>query len=200
MSYCVNCGVELSPSEKTCPLCSVEVVNPRQPYDEKAVRPYPRRLDPINARIYAAGGLALVWVFAVPSFLIRKPGFSKLLLPDILALLLYLLMIAWLRGPSDWYLPLAMPLVLLAGGLVYVNGLLIGHRIIRGFFVPAVLLISLCFLVMGIELITRHYGQGIYKLNWSLFVMIPCLAAALACLAVARRQSIREEIKRRLHL
>ncbi|HBP37676.1 MAG TPA: hypothetical protein DD640_02845, partial [Clostridiales bacterium] len=171
MSYCVNCGVELSPSEKACPLCGVEVVNPRQPYDEKAVRPYPRRLDPINARInraftavilsisiafpaifcltvnfildgrltwslYAAGGLALVWVFAVPSFLIRNPGFSKLLLPDILALLLYLLMIAWLRGPSDWYLPLAMPLVLLTGGLVYINGLLIGHRIIRGFVVP----------------------------------------------------------------
>ena len=51
MSYCVNCGVELEKSEKNCPLCGVEVINPARPYDDKAVRPYPKRLDPINARI-----------------------------------------------------------------------------------------------------------------------------------------------------
>lgn len=28
MSYCVNCGVELSSSEKKCPLCGTEVINP----------------------------------------------------------------------------------------------------------------------------------------------------------------------------
>ena len=31
MSYCVNCGVELSPSERRCPLCGTEVMNPRSP-------------------------------------------------------------------------------------------------------------------------------------------------------------------------
>ncbi len=44
MSYCVNCGVELDRSEKACPLCGVEVLNPRQPYDDQAPRPYPKRL------------------------------------------------------------------------------------------------------------------------------------------------------------
>ena len=51
MSYCVNCGVELEASEKNCPLCGVEVINPRMPYVEGAPRPYPARLDPINARM-----------------------------------------------------------------------------------------------------------------------------------------------------
>ena len=30
MSYCVNCGVKLAPSEKRCPLCGTEVINPRE--------------------------------------------------------------------------------------------------------------------------------------------------------------------------
>ena len=41
MSYCVNCGVELAPSEPSCPLCGTEVINPRDPWKEPRVRPYP---------------------------------------------------------------------------------------------------------------------------------------------------------------
>lgn len=33
MSYCVNCGVELSESAKSCPLCSTEVINPNKNSD-----------------------------------------------------------------------------------------------------------------------------------------------------------------------
>ncbi|MDD3795496.1 MAG: hypothetical protein PHE06_05935 [Lachnospiraceae bacterium] len=42
MSYCVNCGVELEPSLKICPLCQTPVNNPKQiplPSDYKA--PFP---------------------------------------------------------------------------------------------------------------------------------------------------------------
>jgi len=35
MSYCVNCGVELEAAQKKCPLCGVEVINPRQPVSEE---------------------------------------------------------------------------------------------------------------------------------------------------------------------
>ena len=30
MSYCVNCGVELDPSLKKCPLCNTPVINPNE--------------------------------------------------------------------------------------------------------------------------------------------------------------------------
>ena len=35
MSYCVNCGVELEPSLKKCPLCNTPVINPRQIEEER---------------------------------------------------------------------------------------------------------------------------------------------------------------------
>jgi len=51
MSYCVNCGVELGKSEKYCPLCNVEVQNPKVPWQEPVERPYPRYLETLVHRI-----------------------------------------------------------------------------------------------------------------------------------------------------
>lgn len=42
VSYCVNCGVELADSEKYCPLCNAEVINPQSPWEEPEERPYPK--------------------------------------------------------------------------------------------------------------------------------------------------------------
>ncbi|MCI8554161.1 MAG: hypothetical protein HFJ80_04360 [Clostridiales bacterium] len=63
MSYCVNCGVELAPAERVCPLCGVEVCNPRAPYDPAAPRPFPRevdRLEPVAGRAGLAPILTLL--------------------------------------------------------------------------------------------------------------------------------------------
>lgn len=63
MSYCVNCGVELAPSEPVCPLCHTEVQNPRQPFDRKAPQPFPARLDlfrPQSDRGFTAAIITLV--------------------------------------------------------------------------------------------------------------------------------------------
>lgn len=63
MSYCVNCGVELAPSEHACPLCGTEVVNPRQPYDKKYPKPFPTQLDifaPTDDRPFIAAIVSIV--------------------------------------------------------------------------------------------------------------------------------------------
>lgn len=51
MSYCVNCGVELNGSEKYCPLCDTEVINPAKPWEEPEERPYPRHVERLNKHI-----------------------------------------------------------------------------------------------------------------------------------------------------
>lgn len=42
MSYCVNCGVELEPSLRECPLCNTPVINPRELEKATLVSPYPK--------------------------------------------------------------------------------------------------------------------------------------------------------------
>ncbi|MBO4384981.1 MAG: zinc ribbon domain-containing protein [Clostridia bacterium] len=71
MSYCVNCGVELAASEKRCPLCGVEVINPSSPFDPTAARPYPDRHEAIRhraIRVVAARVLSLL--MAIPFILV----------------------------------------------------------------------------------------------------------------------------------
>ena len=42
MSYCVNCGVELHPTAKKCPLCNTPVYNPNEIYEMvKEITPFP---------------------------------------------------------------------------------------------------------------------------------------------------------------
>lgn len=68
MSYCVNCGVELEKSEQRCPLCGVEVINPAEPFDFTDVRPYPKHVERLNARIdrrYTATFLSLLLLIPV---------------------------------------------------------------------------------------------------------------------------------------
>ena len=42
MSYCVNCGVELEPSLRECPLCNTPVINPREAEKAAFASPYPK--------------------------------------------------------------------------------------------------------------------------------------------------------------
>ncbi len=64
MSYCVNCGVELAPSEPRCPLCGTEVVNPRKPWQAPERTPYPRTVEHIIRKVDRRYG-ALLAMFAL---------------------------------------------------------------------------------------------------------------------------------------
>lgn len=45
MSYCVNCGVELSTSASTCPLCDTPVINPNIKEQIKEAPAFPERIE-----------------------------------------------------------------------------------------------------------------------------------------------------------
>lgn len=62
MPYCVNCGVELAPSEKACPLCETPVLHPTQPWQEPQAYPYPQRLEMVTHRINRRYGAHLATV------------------------------------------------------------------------------------------------------------------------------------------
>lgn len=59
MSYCVNCGVELDPSQKECPLCHVPVHNPLNPWREPEAGPYPKRVERLLEHVDRRFGVLL---------------------------------------------------------------------------------------------------------------------------------------------
>lgn len=47
MSYCVNCGVELAPSERKCPLCDTPVLNPNEDKTIPVIKPYSSHVETV---------------------------------------------------------------------------------------------------------------------------------------------------------
>jgi hypothetical protein len=78
MSYCVNCGVELHPTADTCALCGTMVVNPCQPVDADAPKPYATdaQLLPPNNKAYLAGLIAALLTLPVLVCLITNLVFG----------------------------------------------------------------------------------------------------------------------------
>lgn len=83
MAYCVNCGVELEKSLKSCPLCGVEAVNPKEPFDPSVPRPYSARIATIQEQVerrYTAiiisVVLALAAVICVMANLVYEDSFT----------------------------------------------------------------------------------------------------------------------------
>ena len=68
MSYCVNCGVELEASVKSCPLCNVVVNNPKKPWSEPVSRPFPTRVDKVVRQVNRNYGVGLAsLILLIPS-------------------------------------------------------------------------------------------------------------------------------------
>lgn len=68
MSYCVNCGVEISSALKSCPLCETEVINPKHPYDHAMKGLYPPAQDTLNKNIDRRFLMTLMSIlFALPA-------------------------------------------------------------------------------------------------------------------------------------
>jgi len=150
--------------------------------------------------LYVIGAGAMLWIFLVPPMLCRKLPPAALVALDTSAVGLYLLLIAWELGGLDWYLHLALPIVLLLGLIVLGLVLLLQkHR--RSILSTISLLIgSAGLFVVGLELLGDLYFWGAWQPTWSLVVLIVIGALEIPLVAARRIPSLREEVRRRFHM
>lgn len=67
MSYCVNCGVELSESSIKCPLCDTPVINPNIINSNKKESPFPERIELPKASKNKYSAIILSIVLLIPN-------------------------------------------------------------------------------------------------------------------------------------
>ena len=197
MSYCVNCGVELDPSAKTCPLCGTPAWHPELdappyfPANSAAVQPASRR----EAAILLTAMLVSVSLCC---------GLLNLFLPTDRPWSLYVGIYVWLisidLGGSRWFRGLALPMIGWAGLLVFLLSFLLrGGR--RSTLSAIALVIGAAgLLAMGLEFCIDRYFRGVWQPGWSLIVLAVCVGLIIPLRIVRRVPSLREEARRRFNL
>lgn len=151
--------------------------------------------------LYIIGAAIMLWIWTVPPLLHRKKATFRLqLLADILAIALYISFIAVDLDGWDWYWHLALPIILLLGAVFLFWALTIGKN--RRSTISSVTLVigSIGFFSMGVELFADRFFYSRWTPNWSLIVLAICIILIIPLIVVRRVPSLREEVRRRFHM
>ncbi|MDD5937565.1 MAG: DUF6320 domain-containing protein [Clostridiales bacterium] len=148
--------------------------------------------------LYIIGAAAMLWLWFVPPLLDRKLNLFLRLALNAGAVALYVFLIALANHGFDWYLGLALPIILTGGGLVLFLALVLRGRSILT--TVTLLLGTTGVYCLFIEGFIRRYFTGSAALSWSLVVMAVCVAIIVPLVIVRRVPSLREEARRRFHM
>lgn len=150
--------------------------------------------------LYVIGAAALLWVFIVPPLLWRKLPLPVVPLMDTVAISLYVLLIAWELDGLDWYVRLALPVVILLGVILLTQVLLIQKRRLSILSTISAVIASAAVFILGVELAGDLYFHGGWEPSWSLVVLVIAGALEIPLLVVRRVPGLRSEARRRFHV
>lgn len=143
--------------------------------------------------LIASSALPLLWLFAVaPATKMKK---WRIVTLSLIAVLLYLLIInITIDGALTWFLPVALPTMLLFGFLATIFALFLIKR--KGTIIPIsdVVLATLVVIfvaISGFDFFLTHYQRGFFALRWSKSLLWAALVALLFLLALSCSRRIR---------
>ena len=99
----------------------------------------------------------------------------------------------------DWYLGLALPIILTGGAIVMALGLVLctGRSILTS---VTLIIGAVGLFIVGIEFFVDRWLTGTYQPGWSLVVAAVCVALMVPLIIVRRRPALRDEVRRRFHM
>ena len=151
--------------------------------------------------LYVIGAALMIWIWTVPPLLHhRKDTFRLQLLADVLAIAVYVSLIAVDLDGWDWYWHLALPIILLLGALFLFWGLTMGRRKRSTLTSMTLVIGSIGVFIPGVERFVDLFFLGHWSPGWSLIVLAVCVILIIPLIVVRRVPSLREEVRRRFHL
>lgn len=153
----------------------------------------------ISWSLYAIGAYGLLLCFALPLLVSMKSPYIATAI-DIVALALYIYMIALITNGEVWYYEFYLPLHVLTGIYVWLVVIFLRKKRRNYFRVGGVSLLFVCFMLVLIELLADVYIVGEVYLIWSLCCAPLLIAIATLLLVIAARPKLREEMSRRLYM
>lgn len=147
---------------------------------------------------YVVGAIMCVFVFVlVPWFVLNKRYYLFILL-DAIATTLYLAYISGETSDFSWFMPLALPLVIIAAVLAIIIVLVIKTKHLHGLYKPALLIDYFAVACVSVELLIDVYTTAMVSLSWSLIVFGSVAMLSAILVVIEKKQKLKERIRRRL--
>ncbi len=153
----------------------------------------------ISWSLYAIGAFGLLVCFALPILTKLKSPYIATMI-DLVALALYIYMIAVMTDGELWYYEFYLPLHFLSSIYIWCMVIFLRKKRRNYFRAGGISLLFISFLLVLIELLLDIYIVGKVYLIWSLCCAPLLLAIATLLLVIAARPKLREEMSRRLYM
>ena len=150
--------------------------------------------------LYVIGACLVFLVFSIPIMVYRKLPYILMVLIDGCAVLFYLALVAWVNQGMDWYVQIAVPIILLGTVLVAVLLYVYQHVSRSILFTAMVVVIEMAVFCAGIDLSIYYYLHEKFCLTWSAAVVVCAAIIAVSLITVMRISRLREEVRRRMHI
>lgn len=149
--------------------------------------------------LYVIGAAIMLWIWLVPPLLVRgMPLWARLGL-DTCAVGAYVYLISIDLHGQDWFMGLALPIILTGGAIVVGLGFILSSG--RSILTSVTLTIgAIGLFLMGVELFVDRWLYTIYDPGWSIVVATVCIALIVPLVVVRRRPALRDEVRRRFHM
>ncbi len=148
--------------------------------------------------LIVTAALLMVWLFIVPALLMRKINYIALFIIYTVGILLFLFVMCW-QVKGNWFLGLAVPIVLCFMGVLSINTVVIKHNVAK-LYAAAVCFITIGAMVVAVEIVTDYYISKTIELSWSLIALVPCALMSLLYIIIQKKKGLKNSLKKRFRM
>jgi hypothetical protein len=145
--------------------------------------------------LYVVVSLAAAWVWGVSPFLYNRNIVPLWLAIDAAAMLGLLYVVNALSPTSGWFLPLALPITLCLALLTLLVVELIRRKVLQELHIVSAVLTAIGIFCLVVETAVDLYLTDHLELQWSLLVLVSCMALSLIATILQQRREFVEGMK-----
>ncbi len=119
---------------------------------------------------------------------------------DSLVVALYILLIALMTNGLDWYLKIALPLLVMSCVFIVIDIFVFKREKANKIWIFGSFLTNFAWYLMGINLITHKAARGYFDITWALWPGIPLFTFGLFFVIISKSSNISDWLRRKLFI
>ncbi len=149
---------------------------------------------------FVLGAEALFWLSFVLPFQNRHTSPYVFCLIDIAATALYVLLISILTNGFKWYLPLALPIIVVSGCEILAMIFIHRSKRIGKLTKAGCCILAVSFLPLLIDVAIAHYLNGTFMPQWSWYASVPLFVLGLTVIILSKSVKVTEWLRKKMYI